>query len=104
MTGDRGAQPERTRLAWRRTALASTVLTLLGIRLATLDALTPTAAVTAGLFALAWVATLIGVQRRIAALAARPPRAMRSPWPLLAGVAVLTAVALSLAALIRAAG
>ncbi|WP_341719426.1 DUF202 domain-containing protein [Micromonospora sp. FIMYZ51] len=54
MTGTRdpGLQPERTRLAWRRTALAMTVVTLLTVRLAFTGG--PAGALPAALAILGW--------------------------------------------------
>jgi len=56
-----GTQPERTRLSWRRTVLAATVVTLLVARLSV-----PALA----LAVLDWLAVLVLAQRRISALSA----------------------------------
>jgi hypothetical protein len=79
-----GRQPERTRLAWRRTALAATVVALLAGRLAAVPRLTPATAVVAAALAALWTATLALCQRRIRALAAPRPAAARRTAALLA--------------------
>jgi uncharacterized membrane protein YidH (DUF202 family) len=78
---DPGRQPERTRLAWRRTMLAATVVVLLAVRLGVPDAgLDPQPGpagatqllATSGVL-LAWLALLAVSGRRIAAMAAAEP-------------------------------
>jgi len=70
---DNGAQAERTRLAWRRTALAMTLVGLLAVRMSLHQGLTPgrAAALVAGCGV--WLFFLIVTQRRIWALG-RPDR------------------------------
>jgi uncharacterized membrane protein YidH (DUF202 family) len=72
---DPGLQPERTRLAWRRTALALTGVALLAARLA-VHPVTPVRL--AGLVAVAalWAAVLAVGHRRVQALARRRPPAV----------------------------
>ncbi|BCL16096.1 MULTISPECIES: DUF202 domain-containing protein [Micromonospora] len=62
MTVDPGLQPERTRLAWRRTALAVTVVTVLAVRLAVDGGVAGTLA--AALALLTWGAALVLCWRR----------------------------------------
>jgi hypothetical protein len=66
-----GAQPERTRLAWRRTTLAFAVAAALAVRSALHDP-TPSAYGAAALGALAWLGFLVVAHRRIRALAGAP--------------------------------
>lgn len=81
---DPGRQPERTRLAWRRTGLTVTVVALLTLRLAAPE---PGAALRqlAVVAALAgWLAVLLLSGRRIAAMAAAAPAPVRRAVPLTA--------------------
>ncbi|MFH8368180.1 DUF202 domain-containing protein [Streptomyces sp. NPDC018031] len=71
---DPGLQPERTRLAWRRTTLTGAVVGVLGVRQALRGGPRPDTLLTAALIALAWLAFLAAAHRRIGALALpRPP-------------------------------
>ncbi|MFC5803617.1 DUF202 domain-containing protein [Streptomyces formicae] len=92
---DPGLQPERTRLAWRRTTLAFTVVAVLAARQVVHHAdIGGDDLVALALSALVWLGFLSVAHRRIGVLGAgRPPGAM----PLGQGLAA-TACALALAA------
>jgi hypothetical protein len=77
---DPGLQPERTRLAWRRTTLAFAVATLLAGREAVLHGVSPAGLVGLSLCAGAWLAFTVTAQRRITALGTRRPGALRPAW------------------------
>jgi hypothetical protein len=86
---DAGLQPERTRLAWRRSVLAAGIAVLLLGRIA-LDTRSPAVAV-AG--AVLWLAFALAAQRRIHTMTASRPAAA-SPGTVLAPAAFAVALAL----------
>ena len=61
---DRDSARERTRLAWRRTVLAMTVVAILGARLAVTRTSPAFAALFVGVTAAAWLAFLALTRRR----------------------------------------
>ncbi|MFD9907780.1 DUF202 domain-containing protein [Streptomyces sp. NPDC059063] len=66
---DPGLQPERTRLAWRRTTLSCTVAAVLAARTALHDGPTAVGLVACALCLLLWLGFLAVAHRRITALA-----------------------------------
>ncbi|MFC8509232.1 DUF202 domain-containing protein [Streptomyces sp. NPDC057411] len=79
---DPGLQPERTRLAWRRTTLSCTVVAVLAGKQAIQEGVTPAGVVAAGLSALVWIFFLAVAHRRIQTLGAARPRTLspRGAW------------------------
>ncbi|MFA7765684.1 DUF202 domain-containing protein [Streptomyces sp. NPDC048723] len=89
---DAGLQPERTRLAWRRTTLASSVVAVLALRQALRGAGAPVELAGAAAIALIWLAFLWVAHRRIRALATGRPQEL-APRAALAVVACTLALA-----------
>jgi uncharacterized membrane protein YidH (DUF202 family) len=91
-----GASAERTRLAWRRTALSTTPVALLAIRLAVRDGVSLGGGLAIVAATVGWLAALWLTQRRIRAMASQRPRDIGRTLPAIAlvtaGFAVLGVV------------
>lgn len=92
---DAGAQPERTRLAWRRTVLAATVLVLLAIRGVVTTGVGAFEMTVLALLAVLWLAILAGSHIRMRALAAARPPSLRRRWAVLTVIAAVALAALA---------
>jgi hypothetical protein len=97
---DPGLQPERTRLAWRRTTLASTVAAVLAAKTALHGGASAAGVVACALICALWVGFLLVAHRRIRALAATgSPRAL-TPRHATAAIVCTVAMAVCGAALV----
>lgn len=81
---DPGRQPERTRLAWRRTVLTVTVVALLAVRLGGTDPISAGRLLAAAGVLGVWLAMLAVSWRRIAAMTAAAPAPVGWAVPLTA--------------------
>lgn len=79
---DPGLQPERTRLAWRRTTLSCTVAAVLAGRAVLHRGLTASGVLVCALCLLLWLGFLAVAHRRMVALTAHAPRTLgvRGAW------------------------
>jgi hypothetical protein len=92
---DPGLQPERTRLAWRRTTLTCTVVAVLAARQAAQDTVAAVA-----LSVVAWLGFLAVAHRRIGAMAAARPPAMPMGGAIAAVACVLGLAAFAVAVVV----
>lgn len=90
---DPGLQPERTRLAWRRTTLAFTVAAVLAARQVAVGGLSTAGFVAVACSALVWLGFLRVAHRRVHALGARPSPQTLPKRSALAAVACTIALA-----------
>ncbi|MFJ6700453.1 DUF202 domain-containing protein [Streptomyces sp. NPDC091272] len=97
---DPGLQPERTRLAWRRTTLSCTAVAVLAGKQAVHDGITPAGVLAGALSALVWVAFLFVAHRRMRELDRPRPSAL-SVGRALAGVGCVLALAGFAVAVVR---
>lgn len=96
---DPGLQPERTRLAWRRTTLACTVVVLLAVRQALHGGVTGAGVLAMALSLPAWLGFLAVAHRRVTDMGTARPAPLSSRHATTAAacavaLAVLAAVAL----------
>ncbi|MCW7943047.1 membrane protein [Streptomyces hygroscopicus] len=94
---DPGLQPERTRLAWRRTTLSNTVAAVLAVKTA-LHTRTAAGFAVVAMCALLWLAFLTLAHRRIRALATADAGGSPRLTPRHAAAATLCTAALAVCA------
>ncbi|MFD7132499.1 DUF202 domain-containing protein [Streptomyces sp. NPDC059894] len=97
---DPGLQPERTRLAWRRTTLSSTVAAVLAVKTALHGGPSAGGIVVCALCCGLWLAFLLLAHRRIRVLAAAPAPPALAPAHATAAVLCAVAMAVCAAALV----
>ncbi|MEU9449242.1 DUF202 domain-containing protein [Streptomyces sp. NPDC048277] len=97
---DPGLQPERTRLAWRRTTLSATVAAILAAKSALHDSSSAGGVIVCVVCCALWLGFLLVANRRIRALATtgRPPAL--APRQATAAVLCTLAIAVCAAALV----
>lgn len=96
---DPGLQPERTRLAWRRTTLSCTVAAVLAARAVLNQGPSTTGVLACALCLLLWLGFLAVAHRRMTALTAARPRRLTAGGAWAAALCTL-ALALCAAALV----
>ncbi|MEU6092326.1 DUF202 domain-containing protein [Streptomyces sp. NPDC047085] len=97
---DPGLQPERTRLAWRRTTLSSTVAAVLAVKTALHGGATAAGLVVSALCCALWLGFLWVAHHRIRALTASPRPAALAPRHATAAVLCTVAMAVCATALV----
>ena len=100
-SGASGASGERTRLAWRRTALASTAVVLLTVRLAIRDRFTVFGAIGIAASLLVWFVQMWIIQHRIQAIDRHEPTQVMRALPVLTLTVIAFAVLAVLLSLMR---
>ncbi|MBC9725815.1 DUF202 domain-containing protein [Streptomyces sp. TRM68367] len=97
---DPGLQPERTRLAWRRTTLSGTVSAVLAVRTSLYQGVSPLGVTVGALTCTLWLGFLLVAHHRIRALAAPGTPAPLVPRHAAAAVLCTVAMAVCAAALV----
>ncbi|CAL9400445.1 DUF202 domain-containing protein [Streptomyces sp. NPDC057838] len=97
---DPGLQPERTRLAWRRTTLSGTVVAVLAVKTTLHGGASAAGIVACALCCALWLGVLVIAHRRIRVLAATPGPVAFAPRHAAAAVLCTVAMAACGAALV----
>ncbi|WP_328367550.1 DUF202 domain-containing protein [Streptomyces sp. NBC_00445] len=99
-TRDPGLQPERTRLAWRRTTLSGTAAAVLAVKTALHGGATVSGALVCALCVALWLGFLLVAHGRIRTLSAAHAPAALTPRQATAAVLCTVALAVCAAALV----